>query len=437
MMMSVQMIGAIGMLALLVLIFLRVPVAICLGTVGFLGYTAIEGWSRATTVIGAAPFDIASGYAMSVIPLFVLMGELASATGMSTRLFRGTKSMFGTLRGSLAYATICANAGFGAVCGSSVASAATMTRICVPEMRRHQYDDRLSTGSVAAGGTLGILIPPSLIFVIYAVIAQQSVPRLFAAGLFPGLILTALYIVAAAVMVKIFPSWAPHGARETWRERINNLLGMWEFVLLFGVSVGGIYAGFFSPTEAAAVGAFMALVIGAVQGQLSLSVLSKCFVETLKTTCMLFMIIIGAVIFSYFVVQAQLPNALIDWIKHMNMTPLGLMLTLVLTYIVLGCFLEGIGLVLITVPVFLPVVVASGFDPIWFGVLVVIVVEMGLIHPPVGMNLFVIQAQVPDIPILSIYKGTLPFLVAPLVLIILMLVFPDIALYLPRALYGK
>lgn len=435
--MSVQLIGAIGMVALLVLIFMRVPVAVCLGIVGFLGYAALEGWAKATTVIGAAPFDIASGYALSVVPLFVLMGELASESGMSTRLFAGTKSMFGTLRGSLAFAAIGANAGFGAVCGSSVASAATMTRICVPEMRRHHYDDRLSTGSVAAGGTLGILIPPSLIFVIYAVIAQQSVPRLFAAGLLPGIVLTGLYIAAAAVMVRLFPSWAPLSARESWSQRLNNIIGMWEFALLFGVSVGGIYAGFFSPTEAAAIGAFMALAIGALQGKINTSVFSKCFVETVKTTCMLFMIIICAVIFSYFVVQAQLPSALILWIKQMDMSPLMLMLTLIVTYIVLGCFLEGIGLVLITVPVFLPVVVASGFDPIWFGVLVVVVVEMGLIHPPVGMNLFVIQAQVPDIPILSIYKGTLPFLVSPLVLILLLLMFPDIALFLPRLFYGS
>lgn len=435
--MSVQLIGAIGMLGLLVMIFLRVPVAICLGTVGFLGYAALEGWVKATKVVGSAPFDIASGYALSVVPLFVLMGELASATGMSARLFSGTKSIFGTLRGSLAYATIGANAGFGAVCGSSVASAATMTRICVPEMRREKYDDRLSTGSVAAGGTLGILIPPSLIFVIYAVISQQSVAKLFAAGLIPGIVLTALYIAAAAVVVKLYPHWAPHGAREPMAQRLRNIAGMWEFVLLFAVSVGGIYAGLFSPTEAAAVGAFMAFLLGAVQRKFTRASLSKSLSETIKTTCMLFLIIICAMIFSYFVVQAQLPEALIGWIKSMGMSPLGLMLTLIVTYIILGCFLEGIGLILITVPVFLPVVVASGYDPIWFGVLVVVVVELGLIHPPVGMNLFVIQAQVPDIPILSIYKGTLPFLVSPIVLIWLLLLMPDLALYLPRLLYGN
>ncbi|MFO1414293.1 MAG: TRAP transporter large permease [Burkholderiales bacterium] len=425
------------MFCLLALIFLRVPVAISLAVVGFGGYATLEGWGKATTVLGQAPFDIAGAYALSVVPLFVLMGELASTTGMSTKLFRGTKSMFGTVKGALAYATIGANAGFGAVCGSSVASAATMTRICVPEMRTSGYDDRLSTGSVAAGGTLGILIPPSLIFVIYAVIAQQSVPRLFAAGLIPGLILTALYIVVAAALVALFPAWAPKGEYETWPQRIANMLGMWEFVLLFGVSVGGIYAGLFSPTEAAAVGAFMAMVIGAVERKLSWPVMKHCLYETVKTTCMLFLIVIGAIIFSYFVVQARLPEALIGWIQRAGMGPLGLMITLISAYIVLGCFLEGIGLVLITVPVFLPVVTASGFDPVWFGVIVVIVVEMGLIHPPVGMNLFVIQAQLPEIPILAIYKGTVPFLIAPMVLIVMLLAVPDIALYLPRLLYGN
>jgi tripartite ATP-independent transporter DctM subunit len=304
-------------------------------------------------------------------------------------------------------------------------------------MRQNGYDDRLATGSVAAGGTLGILIPPSLIFVIYAVIAQQSVPRLFAAGLVPGLVLTVLYTIVAAIVVALFPGWAPRGAYETWTQRLRNIVGIWEFALLFGVSVGGIYAGLFSPTEAAAVGAFMAMLIGAAERKLSWTVLQACVVETLKTTCMLFLIIIGAIVFSYFVVQARLPEALVRWIQEMGLGPTGLMLTLITAYIVLGCFLEGIGLVLITVPVFLPVVTASGFDPVWFGVIVVIVVEMGLIHPPVGMNLFVIQAQLPDIPIMSIYKGTLPFLLAPMVLIVMLLLAPDIALYLPRMLYGR
>ena len=435
--MSVQWIGALGMLALLCLIFMRVPVAICMGLVGFFGYAAIDGWQRAAAVLGSTPFDIASGYALSVVPLFVLMGELGSASGMSSRLFRGTSSLFGGTRGALAYASIGASAAFGAVCGSSVASAATMTRICVPEMRRLNYDDRLSTGSVAAGGTLGILIPPSLIFVIYAVIAQQSVPKLFAAGLIPGLVLTVMYILVAALVVLFRPSWAPRGEALPWTQRVRDVLGMWEFVLLFIVSVGGIYAGFFSPTEAAAIGSFLALVVGVVQGKLKAPAVWACFVATLKTSCMLFMIIVCAIVFSYFVVQARLPELLVGWTQRNAFSPTALMLTLIAAYVVLGCFLEGIGLVLITVPVFLPVVVASGFDPIWFGVIAVIVVELGLIHPPVGMNLFVIQAQIPEVPILSVYKGTIPFLVAPLLLIAVLMVFPQVALYLPRLLYGN
>jgi len=435
--MSVQLIGAIGMVSILVLIFLRIPVAICMGLVGFFGYAALEGWGRAATVLGSAPFDIATAYALSIVPLFVLMGELSSASGMSSRLFRGTSSLFGRLRGSLAYASIGASAAFGAVCGSSVASAATMTRICVPEMRRHGYDDRLSVGSVAAGGTIGILVPPSLILVIYAMITQQSVPKLFAAGLIPGIVLTVLYLIAAAIVLMVKPQWAPKGEARAPGQRILDVLGMWEFVLLFGVSVGGIYAGIFSPTEAAAIGTFLALVIGVAQGKLGWAQLWQCFEATLRTTSMLFMIIICAIIFSYFVVQAQLPTALIAWTQSMAMSPMALMLTLIVCYIILGCFLEGIGLVLITVPVFLPVVVASGFDPIWFGVIVVLVVELGLIHPPVGMNLFVIQAQIPEVPTLVIYKGTLPFLLAPIALIAIILIFPEIALYLPNALYGK
>jgi C4-dicarboxylate transporter DctM subunit len=434
---SVQWIGVIGMIALLCLIFLRVPVAICMGLVGFFGYAAIDGWGHAAAVLGSTPFDIASGYALSVVPLFVLMGELGSASGMSSRLFRGTSSIFGATRGALAYATIGANLAFGAVCGSSVASAATMTRICVPEMRRLNYDDRLSTGCVAAGGTLGILVPPSLIFVIYALIAQQSVPKLFAAGLIPGLILTALYIIVAALVVLWKPRWAPRGVSLPWSRRVRDVLGMWEFVLLFGVSVGGIYAGLFSPTEAAAIGSFLALVLGVIQGKLKVTAVWECFVAALKTSCMLFMIIVCAIIFSYFVVQARLPEILVAWTQHMHFAPTMLMLVLIAAYIVLGCFLEGIGLVLITVPVFLPVVVANGFDPIWFGVIVVIVVELGLIHPPVGMNLFVIQAQIPEVPILSIYKGTIPFLVAPILLIAMLMLMPQIALYLPRILYGN
>lgn len=433
---TAQMTGVIGMLALLVMIFARVPVAIATGLVGFVGYAGIEGWERAGSVMGATPFEIASAYSLSMIPLFILMGEFASASGMSGRLFSAATSLFGGSRGALAYATIGASAAFGTVCGSSVATAATMTKICIPEMQNAGYDDRLSTGAVASGGTIGILIPPSLIFVIYAAITQQSVPELFAAGLVPGLVLTFGYLLVVAIVLILRPTWAPRGEVKSWSKRAIDIMGAWEFAVIFGIAVGGIYVGWFSPTEASAVGAFLALVFGVLQGKLNgLQVWRSC-VDTMRTSCMIFMIVIGAMLFSYFVVQAQLPGVLISWMQEMQLSPTALILILILTYIALGCFLEGIGLVLITVPVFLPVVMQAGFNPVWFGVIVVIVVELGMIHPPVGMNLFVIQAQAPEISILSIYKGTLPFLIAPILLLILLLILPQIALFLPNLLYG-
>ena len=434
--MSIQTIGLIGMAALVVLIFLRVPVAIAMGLVGFFGYASVDGFAKAMRVLGQTPFDVATGYTLSVVPLFILMGDFAMRSGMSANLYRSAQSLFVGMRGAHAFATLGACAGFGAICGSSLATAATMTRVAIPEMRRLGYDDRLSTGSVAAGGSLGILIPPSIPFVIFALIAEQSVPKLFAAGLIPGLVLTALYMIAAKVMIAWKPSWAPvaEGGR-TWQQRLADIFASWDVMLLFAITIGGMYAGWFSPTEAASVGAFGALAIGVVRGQLSFPAIRESFVETIATSCMLFVIVICAMIFSYFVVQTSLPGVLVGWAKSWNLGPIALMLALIAFYIILGCFLDGLGMILITVPVFLPLVLASGFDPIWFGVVLVILIELGLIHPPVGMNIFVIQAQVPDVPILRIYQGIVPFLAAPAVLLVLLIAFPEIALWLPTTLF--
>jgi tripartite ATP-independent transporter DctM subunit len=422
------------MCALVALIFLRVPVGIAMGLVGFLGYAAIDGWSRAMSVLGQAPFDVASGYTLSVVPLFILMGDVALRTGMSSKLFDASRALFFGARGAQAYATIGACAGFGAICGSSLATAATMTRIAVPQMRKAGYDDRLSTGCVAAGGSLGILIPPSIPFVVFALVAQESVPRLFAAGLIPGLVLTALYIVVAWIVTLVRPEWAP--AEEVTRaRRIKDVLAVWDVALLFALSIGGLYAGWFSATEAAAVGAFGALVIGIVNGSLGWRQMSESFRATLTTTCMLFVIVICAVIFSYFIVQAQLPALLVSAAKSMNLGPIGLICVLIAFYIVLGCFMDGLGMILITVPVFLPLVIANGYDAIWFGVVLVVLIELGLIHPPVGMNIFIIQGQLPDIPVLRIYQGIVPFLAAPFFLLIMLVAWPSIALWLPSYLF--
>lgn len=428
-------IGLAGMAALIVLIFLRVPVGVAMGLVGFFGYAAIDGWGRALSVLGQAPFDVATGYTLTVVPLFIVMGELALRAGMSAKLYDAARSLFFGVRGAQAYATIGACAGFGAICGSSLATAATMTRIAVPQMRKAGYDDRVSTGAVAAGGSLGILIPPSIPFVVYALTAQESVPRLFAAGMIPGLLLTALYMLVACALIAVRPEWAPKHESQHHGARLREIASVWDVALLFTVTIGGLYAGWFTPTEAAAVGAFGALILGALSGGLTSQSAIESFRAAIKTTCMLFVIVICAVIFSYFVVQAQLPALLVAWTRSLNLAPLELICILIVFYILLGCFMDGLGMILITVPIFLPLVVASGYDPIWFGVILVVLIELGLIHPPVGMNIFIIQGQAPDVPVLRIYQGIVPFLVAPFLLLILLISFPQIALWLPNFLF--
>ena len=434
--MTPAMIGALGIASLLSLLFVRVPVWAALTLVGFAGNFILSGLPSALTLTATSAFDVSSAYTLSVIPLFVLLGEVASNTRFSADLFNAARLLLSGVRGGLAIASIAASACFGAVCGSSIVTAATMTRIALPEMRKAGYDDRLATGSLAAGGSIGILIPPSIILVIYASIAEQSVPKLFAAALLPGLLLTALYMAVAVGIAFVYPDYAPRLKRASARERLKALAGPWQFILLFIVTIGGIYAGIFSPTEAAAVGAFGSIVLGAIGRRITWATLWQSIESSIRTSCMLFVIIIGANLFSSFMVQTQFPTMLADGASALNLSAPVVMIMIVSAYIVMGCFLEGIGMVLITVPVFLPLVVKFGYDPIWFSILVVIVVEVGLIHPPVGMNLFVIQAQAPDVRITSIYRGIVPFLIAPLVLIVILFLFPSLALWLPKLLYG-
>lgn len=433
--MSAPLIGGIGVLALFVLLILRIPVWLALALVGFFGNAYLLGTQSALALLGTTPFDTASAYTLSVIPLFILMGEVASNSRLSGDLFNAAKKILSGFRGGLAVATLVASACFGAVSGSSVANAATMTRMALPELRKAGYDDGLATGCIAAGGSTDILIPPSIVLVIYAAIAEQSVPKLFAAGLIPGLILTALYIIVALAVVRARPHYAPPGPSYSFRERVSALREPWQFLALFIVTIGGIYAGIFSPTEAAAIGAFGAIVLGLVGRRLTWLSLWHAVELSVKTSCILFIIIMAANIFSNFMVQTQLPALLADGAKQLNLPGFVVMFLIILAYIVLGCFLEGIGMILITVPVFLPMVVKLGYDPIWFAILVVIMVEVGLIHPPVGMNLFVIQAQAPDVKITAIYRGIIPFLIAPFVLVIMLFIFPSIALWLPGILY--
>ncbi len=429
--------GAAGVVCLFLLLFLRVPVWAALVLVGFGGNWLLSGWDSAFALLGTTPFDTASIYTLSVVPLFILTGGVASISGLSADLFRAARVLLSGVRGGLSIATILASACFGAVCGSSIATAATMTRIALGEMRAARYADSIATGAIAAGGSLGILFPPSIILVIYAAIAEQSVPKLFAAGLVPGVLLTLLYIGVAIGMAWLRPADQPMAPSVGIGERVRALRGPWQFMALFGVSIGGIYAGVFSPTEAASVAVVGSILLGVASRRLGAGALLGATRSAVGTSCALFAIIIGANVFSSFVVQTQLPTLLADGARALALPGVAVMALVIVAYIVMGCFLEGIGMILITVPVFLPLVRGFGYDPVWFAIIVVIVVEVGLIHPPVGMNLFVIQAQAPDVGIGSIYRGILPFLLAPLVLMVLLLLFPELALWLPRRLYGQ
>ncbi|MBD8893389.1 TRAP transporter large permease [Roseibium litorale] len=423
----------IGLLFLL--LFLRVSIWIGLLVTGVLGNIILNSLGVALSVTGANTFDSASNYGLSVVPLFILMGDVASGSRLSSELFQAARVILSGVRGGLAIAAIGASGAFGAVCGSSIATAATMTRIAIPEMRKANYEDGFAASSVAAGGSLGILIPPSIILVIYGAIAEQSVQNLFAAAFIPGIVLLVLYILIAIWIANRNPEKAPADPAASFLDRLKALREPWQFIVLFIVTIGGIYAGIFSPNEAAAIGAFGAIVLGFLGRRLTMAQLVRCFRTSVITSCALFMIVIAANLFSNFVVQTQLPDVLLSAAHAAGFAPWGIMVTIIAVYILLGCFLEGIGMVLITVPVFLPVVTGYGYNPVWFAIIVVIVVELGLIHPPVGMNLFVIQAQLPDVRIGQMYRGILPFLVAPFALILLLFLFPQLALWLPSVLY--
>ncbi len=427
-------IGLAGVIVLLAAMFLRIPIAVSLALVGVGGYAAIDGWSKALAVVASVPFELASAYSLSVVPLFILMGAVASRAQMSRELFDAANAVFSGFRGALASATVGACAAFGAICGSSIATAATFSKVAIPEMRRHGYNDIVAAGSVAAAGTLGILIPPSVILAVYSLVAEQSLAKLFAAALIPGILLAALYVIAVMIQARLRPEWMPKVPSMPLRERLLAARGMWKLVLLFFFAVVGIYLGWFSPTEGAAISAFAAIVIGFATRALTLRGLGDALLETVYSSAMLFFIIVGAFIFSRFIVLTRLPNELVAWVNHAGLAPISIVVCVVVLYVVLGTALEEVSTILITVPVVLPLMMHIGYDGIWFGIFVTVMATIGLISPPVGLTVFVIQAQNPDIPAAKIYRGTLPFLVADFVLVALLIAFPALALWLPSVL---
>lgn len=424
--------GLLGFIATLGLILLRVPVAIAMGIVGVVGAALISDWQQVAYVLGNAPFEAISPYGLSVVPLFIFMGVFAARAGLSQNLYSSVHAFLGHLRGGLAMATIGACAAFGAICGSSLATAATMSKVALPEMQRHGYPTSLAAATIAAGGTLGVLIPPSLIIVIYALLTQQSIGALFAAALVPGILGTLLYIGAIAILARQLPRCA--APVPSWRERLTALARVWDVALLFSLVIGGIYAGFFSPTEAAAVGAAGAFLFAFVRKRLTRQVLKEALIETATTTGMIFLILIGAALFNFFIETSELPQSLVTHLDHLGWEPLPVLLLLLLFYLLLGCFMDSLSMMLLTVPIVFPVVTSLGYDPVWFGIIVVTIVEIGLITPPVGMNLFIIQGSSPEISLATIINGIFPFILADLVRIGILITFPNLTLWLPHLL---
>ncbi len=429
--MSVAVVGIGGVLALLALIFARVPIAVALAVSGLCGYAALDGWDKALKMLGAVPIQLASAYSLSVIPLFILMGAVASRANMAKELFEASNAVFSGVRGALASATIGACAAFGSICGSSIATAATFSRVSIPEMRRYGYDSGFAAGAVASAGTLGILIPPSVMLAVYSIVAEQSLPRLFAAAMVPGIVLAVLYVATVAVTARLRPGLMPKAPSLPLKERVRALRNMWKLVLLFFLAVVGIYLGWFSPTEAAGVSALPAIAIAFATRTMGWRGLVEALLETVYATAMLFFIVVGAFIFARFIVLTQFPTVLAQFVHEAGLAPAWILFAVTALYFVLGTFLDEVSTILITVPVTLPLVTGIGFDGIWFGIFVTVMCTIGLISPPTGMTVFVIQAQHPDIPVARIYLGTLPFLAADFVLVGLLVAAPGLVSWLP------
>jgi len=424
----------IGFAAMLALIFLRVPVAFSMALVGFVGVGIMRNWPSAYAMTGAVVRESGFQYLLSVLPLFILMGNFITRARLSKELYTAAYAFLGHRKGGLAMSTVVACGGFGAVCGSSLATAATMSKVAYPEMRRLGYSRELASGSIAAGGTLGILIPPSVVMVVYAILTEQSIGKMFAAGILPGLLAVGCYLLAVRWTIWRKPESGPPGERMGWPERLGALRDVWGVLALFALVMGGIYGGVFSSTEAAGIGACGAFLFALLRRRLTWQVLSEVLVESARTTGMLFMVLIGALLFASFINFTSLPGDLQDWVQRFNIDPMIVILLICAIYIVLGAVLESMSMVLLTVPIFYPLVQHLGFDLIWFGIIVVVVTEISFITPPVGMNVMVLKSVLPDVSMTTLYRGVIPFVVADIFRLAVLLAFPVISLLLPRYL---
>ena len=421
----------IGFAVIFTLALLRIPLAFAMGGVGIVGIGLTRGWEPALASTAQVVFETGFAYTLSVIPLFILMGNFVARAGLATELFTAANAFIGHVRGGLAHATVVACAGFGAICGSSIATAATMGKVAYPSMKKLGYSDDLSMGVIAAGGTLGIMIPPSTIMVIYGIITETNIGKLFAAGVIPGLMSAALMMVGIALITWRNPAHAPAGRRSTWPERWSALRGIWGVLLLVFVVLGGIYGGIFTATEGAGFGAAGAFLFALARRRLTWDILYQVLVESARTTAMLFTLLIAATLFANFVNFTSMPGDLKTLITQSGLSPVMIIVAMMLIYVVLGTVMEELTMVLLTIPLFFPIVAALGYDPVWFGVLIVMVVQIGLISPPVGMNMFVLNALLPGVGLGAIYRGCWPFVLVLVIMLGLLIAFPGLSLWLP------
>ncbi len=424
-------ISLIGFGAILILAFMRMPLGFALGLVGFIGFAELSSYRAAISNAARLVIDSGQNYGLSVLPMFILMGLLVERGGMARELYRAAYVFLGHRRGGLAMSTIVACGLFSAICGSSLATAATMSKVSMPEMRRYKYPDTLATASIAAGGTLGILIPPSVILVIYGLMTEASVGKLFIAGVLPGILGVLLYIAAVMIVVIRNPEAGPAGERTVFMDRLKALRDVWATLGLFIFVIGGIYTGLFTPTEAAGTGAAGALLLTWARGNMSFPVLFEVLREAASTTAKLFMVLFGALIFSNFVNRAGLPDALISIVTSFDVSAIGVIFIILAIYLLLGCVFESLSMILLTVPIFAPLVESLGFDLIWFGILVVVVTEISLITPPIGLNVFVLKGVLKDVSVQTIFKGVTPFWCADIIRLVILALVPSIALLLP------
>lgn len=422
--------GIIGIIILIAILFSGMHIGVGMGLIGFLGFAYLSGFNSALGVLKTVPYSTFSQFDLSVIPLFILMGAFAFNAGLSEDLYRAVYKWLGHLRGGLAMATVGACACFAAICGSSLATAATLGSVALPEMKKYNYDPALATGSIAAGGTIGILIPPSVILVIYGIITELSIGKLFLAGFIPGILEAIFYMITISILTKINPSLGPRGPKTTLGEKFIAVSKTWEVFFLFLLVIGGIYLGVFTPNEAAGVGACGALVFGLLRKKLKWKNFKESFIDTGKTTGMIFLIIFGAMLLGYFLSVAKLPAELARFVSELPVNRYVILIMILIVFLLLGCVMDSMAIVLLTVPIFYPLILKLGFDPIWFGILVTRMTEIGLITPPVGLNVYIIKG-ISDVPMGTIFKGIIPFLIADLFEVALLIAIPELSLFLP------